>query len=67
MSYNMQYQTPMGLQTPEQKQMGLFLHLSQLLNIIIPFAGVIVPVVLWQTQKDKMQALDAHGKWSPTG
>ena len=62
MSYDMQYQPPMSLQTPEQKQMGMFLHLAQLLNIIIPLAGVIVPVVLWQTQKDKMPALDAHGK-----
>jgi len=61
-NYNMQYQPQMSLQTPEQKQMGLFLHLSQLLNIIIPFSGVIVPIVLWQTQKDKMPALDAHGK-----
>jgi uncharacterized Tic20 family protein len=42
--------------------MGLFLHLSQLLNIIIPLGGVVLPVILWQTQKDKMPALDAHGK-----
>ena len=62
MSYNMQYQPPMSLQTPEQKQMGLLLHLSQLLNIVIPFAGVIVPVVLWQVKKDEIPALDAHGK-----
>jgi len=62
MSYNMQYQPPRHLQTPDQKQMGLFLHLSQLLNIIIPFAGVIVPIVLWQVKKDEIPALDAHGK-----
>lgn len=62
MNYNMQHQPPMSLQTPEQKQMGLFIHLSQLLNLIIPLAGVVVPIVLWQTQKDKMPALDAHGK-----
>ena len=62
MNYDMQYQPPMSLQTPEQKQMGMFLHLAQLLNIIIPLAGIVVPVVLWQTQKDKMPALDAHGK-----
>ena len=42
--------------------MGMFLHLSQLLNIIIPFAGVVAPVVLWQIKKDEMPALDAHGK-----
>ena len=58
----MQYQPQMSLQTPEQKQMGLFLHLSQLANIIIPFAGIVIPIVIWQTQKEKMPALDAHGK-----
>lgn len=62
MSYEMQFQPPAALQTPEQKQMGMFLHLSQLLNVIIPLAGVVVPVILWQTQKDKTPALDAHGK-----
>lgn len=62
MNYDMQFQPPMGLQTPEQKQMGMFMHLSQLLNLLLPFAGIIVPIVLWQTQKDKTPALDAHGK-----
>lgn len=62
MSYNMQYQPPMGLQTQEEKQMGMFLHLSQLLNILIPFGGVVASIVIWQTQKDKIPALDAHGK-----
>ncbi len=60
--YNMQPQGNMSLQTPDEKQMGLFLHLSQLANVLIPFAGVVAPIVIWQTQKDKMPALDAHGK-----
>lgn len=62
MNYNMQHQPPMYLQTQEERQMGMFLHLSQLLNLIIPLGGIILPIVLWQTQKDKMPALDAHGK-----
>jgi len=62
MNYDMQYQPQQYLQTSEQKQMGLFLHLSQLLNLIIPVAGIVVPIVIWQTQKDKTPALDAHGK-----
>jgi len=62
MSYNMQYQPQMGLQTTEQKQTGLFLHLSQLLNFIIPFGGVIAPIVIWQIKKEEIPALDAHGK-----
>jgi uncharacterized Tic20 family protein len=62
MNQNMQYQPQMSLQTQEQKQTGMFLHLSQLLNMIIPLAGVIVPIVIWQMKKDEMPALDAHGK-----
>ncbi len=62
MNQNMQFQPPMALQTPEQKQMGMFLHLSQLLNIILPPAGIVVPIILWQIKKDEMPALDAHGK-----
>ena len=58
----MQYQPPMSLQTSDQKQMGMFLHLSQLINLLIPFGGIVVPIVIWQTQKDKTPALDAHGK-----
>jgi len=62
MNHNMQFQPPMALQTPEQKQMGMFLHLSQLLNIILPPAGIVVPIILWQIKKDEMPALDTHGK-----
>ena len=61
----MQYQPQQNmtsLQTPEHRQMGLFLHLSQLLNLVLPPAGIIVPIVLWQIKKDEMPALDAHGK-----
>lgn len=61
-NFNMQYQPPMSLQTSEQKQMGLFLHLSQLINMIIPIGGIIAPIVIWQMKKDEMPALDAHGK-----
>jgi uncharacterized Tic20 family protein len=62
MSYQMQYQPSASLQTPEQRQMGLFLHLSQLASLIVPVAGIVLPVIIWQTQKEKMPALDAHGK-----
>ena len=62
MSFDMQYRPPMALQTPDEKQMGLLLHLSQLANIVIPPAGIIAPIVIWQVNKDKMPALDAHGK-----
>lgn len=58
----MQYRPDMGLQTPEERQMSMFIHLSQLAGLVIPVAGLVLPIVLWQTQKDKMRGVDAHGK-----
>ncbi len=52
----------MALQTPDEKQMGMFLHLSQLINIVIPMGGIIAPIILWQVKKEEMPAIDAHGK-----
>ena len=62
MSYNMQSMPPSYLQTADERQMGMFLHLSQLANIILFPIGIVLPIVLWQTQKEKIPALDAHGK-----
>jgi uncharacterized protein len=58
----MQHQQPSFLQTPEQKQIGLFLHLSQFANLIFFPLGIVAPIVIWQMNKDKMPGLDAHGK-----
>jgi uncharacterized Tic20 family protein len=62
MSYNMRPMPPASLTTPDERQMGLFLHLSQLANVILFPIGVIAPIIIWQTQKEKMPALDAHGR-----
>lgn len=62
MSYQMQPMGPMGLQTSEERQMGMFLHLSGLAFALFFPVGIVLPIILWQTQKDKMPALDAHGK-----
>jgi uncharacterized Tic20 family protein len=58
----MQTGQPAFLQTADERQMGMFLHLSQLANVIFFPVGLVLPIVLWQTQKQKMPALDAHGK-----
>ena len=62
MSFDMQYRPQMALQTTEEKQMGLFLHLSGLAFALVFPIGIVLPIILWQTQRDKMPALDAHGK-----
>jgi uncharacterized Tic20 family protein len=62
MSYDMQFRPPMSLQTPDEKQMGLFLHLSGLAFALVWPLGIVLPIILWQTQRDKIRALDEHGK-----
>lgn len=62
MNYGLENRPPMSLQTAEERQMGLFLHLSQLANVVMFPIGIVLPIILWQTQKDKMPALEAHGK-----
>jgi len=62
MSFDMQYRPQMALQTADEKQMGLFLHLSGLAFALVFPLGILAPILLWQTQRDKIPALDAHGK-----
>lgn len=37
-------------------------HLTQLLNFITGFGGLVVPLILWLTSKDKVVGMDVHGK-----
>jgi uncharacterized Tic20 family protein len=40
----------------------MFLHLSLFAGHTVPFGGIIVPIIIWQTQKEKMPEIDEHGK-----
>lgn len=46
----------------EWKLWAMGIHLSVLLSYLVPIAGLVVPIVLWQTKKQQMPELDAHGK-----
>jgi uncharacterized protein len=41
---------------------AMFLHLSSLAGCIIPLAGFIAPIVIWQIKKDESPMIDEHGK-----
>ena len=41
---------------------GMFIHLSQFAGFLIPYAGLILPIVLWQIKKDESGAIDRHGR-----
>jgi uncharacterized Tic20 family protein len=42
--------------TNDDKQMAMFCHLGNLLGMIV------LPLILWLTQKDKSSFIDEHGK-----
>ncbi len=46
----------------EDRQTLMLTHLSQLLNYITGFGGLIVPLVLWTTNRDKIYQMDQQGK-----
>lgn len=43
-------------------QLIMITHLAQLLTYITGFGGLIVPLILWATQKDRVDGMDQHGK-----
>ena len=50
---------PWGMDT---RQFCLLMHLSQFAGFFIPFAGLILPIVMWATNKDMSEEVDEHGK-----
>jgi uncharacterized Tic20 family protein len=44
------------------RQWATFIHLSLLAGVLVPGAGFILPIVLWQVKKDELPGIDAHGK-----
>jgi len=45
-----------------QNTFCMLMHLSQLSSFVIPGAGLVMPLVMWLTQKDKNSVIDMHGK-----
>ncbi len=46
----------------QDNQLIVITHLSQLIVLITGFGSLILPLVLWVTQKEKVYKMDAHGK-----
>ena len=46
----------------KDNQLIVITHLSQLLTAFTGFGGLIVPLILWATQKDKVYEMDTQGK-----
>ncbi len=46
----------------QDNQLLVITHLSQLIVLITGFGSLLVPLVLWLTQKEKVYLMDEHGK-----
>ncbi|MBT8306380.1 MAG: DUF4870 domain-containing protein, partial [Maribacter sp.] len=46
----------------EDRQLLVITHLTQYLDYITGFGGLIVPLVLWLANKDSVLGMDEHGK-----
>lgn len=43
-------------------QLLVITHLAQLLTYVTGFGGLLVPLIIWATQKDRVDGMDLHGK-----
>ena len=46
-----------------EKTFILVMHVSQFASFIIPSAGLIIPIIMWFTNKDKSEKIDEQGKY----
>ncbi len=46
----------------QDNQLIVIAHLSQLITLVTGFGSLILPLILWLTQKEKVYQMDAHGK-----
>lgn len=48
--------------TQSEKNTSVALHLSSLAKYLVPFAGIVVPIIIWQSKKDSSDFIDRNGK-----
>ena len=46
----------------QDRQLIVLTHLSQLITLLTGFGSLILPLILWTTQKEKVDQMDEHGK-----
>lgn len=51
-----------SLDSMSEQNLGMLIHLGQLLSFLIPLSGLIIPIVVWQLKKNDSAVIDQHGK-----
>jgi uncharacterized Tic20 family protein len=55
-------EAPSGTPSAEERQWGMFAHLSALAGLIIPFGNLLGPLVVWMMKRDTMPFVADQGK-----
>jgi len=55
---------PLSPEAREQqtRQWAMFIHLGLLAGFVLPLAGLVLPIVLWQVKKNELPGVDVHGQ-----
>ena len=60
-----------GGMSKEARQWAMMLHFSLLVGFVVPFAGLIAPIIIWQLKKEDMPEIVPHAhvvmNWIITG
>ena len=46
----------------QTQQWAMILHLSLFAGYVIPFSGIVAPIIIWQLKKTDLPGIDVHGK-----
>jgi uncharacterized protein len=46
----------------DERQWGMFAHLSALLGFVVPFGNLLGPLIIWQIKKNEMAFVTDQGK-----
>lgn len=54
--------TPPLTSTPSERSYAMSMHITQFASIVIPFAGWLVPLIMWLVKREESAFVNAQGK-----
>ena len=51
-----------GFEENTAREWAMILHFSMFAGYLVPIAGFIAPIIIWQIKKDELPSLDEHGR-----
>ncbi|MEL7496013.1 MAG: DUF4870 domain-containing protein [Planctomycetota bacterium] len=53
---------PTSANDKDANMWGMFVHLGIMAGYVVPVAGLLAPILIWQLKKDEYPIVDQHGK-----